>query len=278
MTQGFIDHLARELDGLRESGLYKTERIITSKQAGTVHLDTGQDVINLCANNYLGLAGNPEVIEAGREGARALRLRHGVGALHLRHAGGAQRARSTALAAFSAWRTRSFSSAVSTPSTGLFETLLAPRTRHLGRAQPRLDHRRGAAVQGEALSLRQQRHGGPRSAAAGGRGQPFQADRHRRRLLDGRLSSPTWARSAIWPNKYGAMVMVDDSHAVGFVGETGAARASIAASRAGSTSSPARSARRLAAHPAATPAASARWSTGCASARGPISFPTRWRR
>ena len=51
-------HLQVELDRLKSAGLYKSERIITGRQAGTVELSTGQDVINLCANNYLGLSGN----------------------------------------------------------------------------------------------------------------------------------------------------------------------------------------------------------------------------
>ena len=66
MSQSIVDHLTTELQGLRDAGIYKTERVITSKQAGSVHLDTGQNVINLCADNYLGLSDNPDLIEAGK--------------------------------------------------------------------------------------------------------------------------------------------------------------------------------------------------------------------
>ena len=67
MTNAFIEHLGDELKDLKNTGLYKSERIIDSKQAGTVALDSGRSVINLCANNYLGLSDHPELIEAGRE-------------------------------------------------------------------------------------------------------------------------------------------------------------------------------------------------------------------
>ena len=56
MTKDFLTYLSSELRELRNTGLYKSERIITSKQAGTVALDSGWEVINLCANNYLGLS------------------------------------------------------------------------------------------------------------------------------------------------------------------------------------------------------------------------------
>ena len=67
MTESMSQHLARELDELRTAGLYKSERIIESKQGGTVTLDSGRSIINLCANNYLGLSDHPALIEAGRE-------------------------------------------------------------------------------------------------------------------------------------------------------------------------------------------------------------------
>ena len=67
MTKNFLTYLSSELRELRNTGLYKSERIITSKQAGTVALDSGWEVINLCANNYLGLSDNAELIEAGRD-------------------------------------------------------------------------------------------------------------------------------------------------------------------------------------------------------------------
>ena len=63
----FDSDLAGRLDSLRQDGLYKEERVITSMQAGEVQLADGQSVVNLCANNYLGLADNPEIIAAAQD-------------------------------------------------------------------------------------------------------------------------------------------------------------------------------------------------------------------
>ena len=64
----FQQHLQAELDSIREAGFYKTERVITTPQGSHVHVATGEDVINLCANNYLGLAQDPRVNAAAQEG------------------------------------------------------------------------------------------------------------------------------------------------------------------------------------------------------------------
>src|SRR5688572_31919837 len=67
MTNPFIDHLINEIEGLKTSGLYKSERVITSKQAGEIEVASGAKVLNFCANNYLGLADNDELAEAGKK-------------------------------------------------------------------------------------------------------------------------------------------------------------------------------------------------------------------
>ena len=87
MTQTFTTHLDSQLQDLRETGLFKTERIISSKQAGTVSLSSGEQVINLCANNYLGLSDNEELIETGREALR----RYGDGMSSVRFICGTQK-------------------------------------------------------------------------------------------------------------------------------------------------------------------------------------------
>jgi glycine C-acetyltransferase len=61
------DHLAKELGSIKEAGLYKKERIITSSQDAVITISTGEEVINFCANNYLGLSNNPEVIQAAKD-------------------------------------------------------------------------------------------------------------------------------------------------------------------------------------------------------------------
>ena len=64
MSQAFYQHLQAELDGIRAAGLFKAERIITTPQGAVVRTTDGREVINLCANNYLGLSSHPQVIEA----------------------------------------------------------------------------------------------------------------------------------------------------------------------------------------------------------------------
>ncbi len=94
MNQAFLDNLAQDTDALHGAGLFKAERVITTPQEASIRVATdgeaGREVINLCANNYLGLANHPALIEAAHEALDRIRLRHGVGALHLRHPDRAQ--------------------------------------------------------------------------------------------------------------------------------------------------------------------------------------------
>ena len=105
MSQTFLERIGDELRDIEDAGLTKRERVITSPQAGRIHAEPGGDVLNFCANNYLGLADNPELVTAAKEAHRPLRLRHGLGAVHLRHAGGAQGAGGPAGRLSSGWRT-----------------------------------------------------------------------------------------------------------------------------------------------------------------------------
>ena len=61
------DHLAQELQAIEDAGLYKKERIITSSQDAVIRISTGEEVINFCANNYLGLSNNKEVVQAAKD-------------------------------------------------------------------------------------------------------------------------------------------------------------------------------------------------------------------
>jgi glycine C-acetyltransferase len=85
-TQEFFAHLRRELDTIRESGLYKAERVIATPQGAHVRTTDGREVINLCANNYLGLSSHPAVIEAAHEALRT----HGYGLSSVRFICGTQ--------------------------------------------------------------------------------------------------------------------------------------------------------------------------------------------
>jgi len=82
----FNQHIQAELDGIRAAGLFKSERIIATPQGALVKLADGRELINLCANNYLGLSSHPEVIEAAHEGLRT----HGYGMSSVRFICGTQ--------------------------------------------------------------------------------------------------------------------------------------------------------------------------------------------
>ena len=68
MYSGFQKYLQAELKSIEEAGLYKNERIIVSPQKAEIKVNTGKDVLNFCANNYLGLSDNRELIEAAKKG------------------------------------------------------------------------------------------------------------------------------------------------------------------------------------------------------------------
>jgi glycine C-acetyltransferase len=85
-TDDFFAHLGTELEGIRASGLYKAERIIATPQGAHVRTADGREVINLCANNYLGLSSHPQVVEAAHEALRT----HGYGLSSVRFICGTQ--------------------------------------------------------------------------------------------------------------------------------------------------------------------------------------------
>ena len=162
---------------------------------------TAHEVLNFCANNYLGLADDPRIVDGGQGGAGPLGLRHGQRPVHLRHPGRAQAAGAAPLARSSAPRTRSCTRSCFDANGGPVRD--AARRAGRGdqrRAEPRLDHRRHPAVQGPAAALPQPRHGRPRSAARGQPGCAAAAHRHRRRVLHGRLRRAAATRSATWPS------------------------------------------------------------------------------
>jgi 7-keto-8-aminopelargonate synthetase-like enzyme len=84
MFESYRDGYREELEAIRAAGTFKEERVISSPQSAAIRVPKGE-VINFCANNYLGLADNPDIIAARQAGPGGARLRHGLGALHLRH-------------------------------------------------------------------------------------------------------------------------------------------------------------------------------------------------
>ncbi len=123
MTARFTDHLSAELQGLRDAGLYKAERVISSKQAGRIAVASGERVLNFCANNYLGLADNPELIET----AKAALDRYGYGMASVRFICGTQEEHKQLeerIAAFLGTEDAILYSSCFDANTGLFETIL----------------------------------------------------------------------------------------------------------------------------------------------------------
>ena len=86
MTQAFITHLQQQIEEVKQEGLYKSERVITSQQQADIAVDDGSEVINFCANNYLGLANHDDLITAAKEGLDS----HGFGMASVRFICGTQ--------------------------------------------------------------------------------------------------------------------------------------------------------------------------------------------
>lgn len=213
-------HLQAELDGLKSAGLYKSERIITGRQAGTVELSTGQDVINLCANNYLGLSGNAELVATGQEALE----RHGYGMSSVRFICGTQdvhKQLEARLSAFLGFEDTILYSSCFDANTGLFETILGPEDAVISDA---LNH--ASIIDGIRLcKARRLRYANSDMADLEAQLRAAADARFRLIATDGVFSMDGHVAplSAICDlaERHDAMVMVDDSHGVGFLGPTG---------------------------------------------------------
>jgi hypothetical protein len=170
----------------------------------------GREVLNFCANNYLGLSSTPRSIEA----ARAALDERGFGMSSVRFICGTQdihKELEAAISTFLGTEDTILYGSCFDANGGLFETLLGRGGRdHLRRAQPRVDHRRRPAVQGAAPPLRERRSGRPRGQLKATAGS-LPHHRHRRRVLDGRQHRATSTQICDLAERYGALVMVDDS-------------------------------------------------------------------
>ena len=85
MSSAFYQQIQQQIEEVKAEGLYKSERVITSQQQAAVKISTGEEVLNFCANNYLGLANHPALIEAGKAGMDE----HGFGMASVRFICGA---------------------------------------------------------------------------------------------------------------------------------------------------------------------------------------------
>ncbi|MGR3709138.1 MAG: glycine C-acetyltransferase [Alterinioella nitratireducens] len=220
MSDAFIAHISAEIDAVREAGLFKTERIIATPQAGTVALASGHKVINLCANNYLGLSDHPELVAAGQEALE----RYGYGMSSVRFICGTQSVHKELegrISAFLGMEDTILYSSCFDANAGLFETLLGPEDAIISDA---LNH--ASIIDGVRLCKAQRyRYANSDMAELEAQLQAASGARFRMIATDGVFSMDGYIAKleAICDlaDRYDAMVMVDDSHAVGFVGKTG---------------------------------------------------------
>lgn len=220
MENAFLDDMNTRLNQLRESGLFKTERVIDSPQGGTVTLASGQQVVNLCANNYLGLSGHAGLVTAAKDALD----RYGYGMSSVRFICGTQ-ADHTALerriSAFLGMEDTILYASCFDANTGLFETLLDENDAVISDA---LNH--ASIIDGVRLcKAKRYRYANSDMADLEAQLQAAAGARYRIIATDGVFSMDGYVAKlgAICDlaEKYDAMVMVDDSHAVGFMGAQG---------------------------------------------------------
>jgi glycine C-acetyltransferase len=219
MNQSVIERLRSDLAALREQGLYKAERVLTSPQGGVVHA-AGRDVINLCANNYLGLANHPSVRAAAQ---RSLDT-YGYGMASVRFICGTQaphKELEQRLARFLGMEDVILYSSCFDANGGLFETLLDDRDAVISDA---LNH--ASIIDGIRLCKAQRlRYANSDMAQLEKCLQEAQGARTRLIATDGVFSMDGFIAKlreiCDLAERYDALVMVDDSHATGFMGASG---------------------------------------------------------
>ncbi len=216
----FREHLASQLQDIESAGLWKSERIITSPQDAHIKTTNREDVLNLCANNYLGLAEHPEVIQAAREALD----QYGYGMASVRFICGTQSIHKDLEAKLTEFL--STEDTILYPSCfdangGLFETLLGPEDAILSDA---LNH--ASIIDGIRL-CKAQRYRYANSDMQDLEAKLKEAQNARFRLIatDGVFSMDGYIANlpAICElaDKYNALIMMDDCHSAGFLGPTG---------------------------------------------------------
>jgi glycine C-acetyltransferase len=217
-----------ELDAIRAQGLFKAERIITSPQSAEIELDDGRKVLNFCANNYLGLADNAEVIQAAKEALDT----HGFGMASVRFICGTQdlhKQLETKIAAFFGTEDAILYAACFDANGGLFEPLLGEQDAVISDA---LNH--ASFIDGIRLcKARRYRYANSDMADLEAQLQAADAAGARTKLItsDGTFSmdgviAPLDEITAL-AAKYNAMVHIDECHCTGFLGDTGRGAAEV---------------------------------------------------
>lgn len=220
MKTALISHLEAEIEKVRQGGLYKKERVITSMQSADITVTGSDHVLNFCANNYLGLADNPDLIAAGKKALDE----HGYGMASVRFICGTQdihKQLEKRISEFLGMEDTILYSSCFDANGGLFETLLGEEDAIISDS---LNH--ASIIDGIRLCKAQRyRYANNDMEELEAHLNAAQAQRHRLVATDGVFSMDGYIANlqavCDLAEKYDAMVMVDDSHAVGFIGDKG---------------------------------------------------------
>jgi glycine C-acetyltransferase len=220
------DRFAAELDSIRDQGLFKTERIITTPQSSSIRTTEGGEVLNFCANNYLGLADHPDIIAAAKDALDT----HGFGLASVRFICGTQdlhKQLEAVIAKFFGTDDAILYTSCFDANGGLFETILNEDDAVISDA---LNH--ASIIDGIRLcKAERRRYANGDMAELEKHLQETQGKRTRLIATDGVFSMDGFIARldeiVELKEKYGALLMVDDSHATGFVGPTGRGSAEL---------------------------------------------------
>ena len=220
MYGAFQQNLSEQLDGIRQNGLYKNERVIGTPQNAHIGLADGSRVLNMCANNYLGLANHPEIVKA----ARAALDEWGYGLASVRFICGTQtlhKQLEKRLSEFLGTEDTILFSSCFDANGGLFETLMGADDAIISDS---LNH--ASIIDGVRLSkAHRYRYENGNMADLEARLIEAQPQRFRLIATDGVFSMDGYLANlpgiCDLAEKHNALVMVDDSHAVGFIGPNG---------------------------------------------------------
>lgn len=220
MYKDFQNFLSNELESIEEAGLFKRERIITTPQQAAIKVSTGQEVLNFCANNYLGLSNNPELIKASKEALDS----HGFGMSSVRFICGTQDLHielEKKISEFFGTEDSILYAACFDANGGVFEPLLGEEDAIISDS---LNH--ASIIDGVRLCKAQRyRYANADMDELEKCLKLAQAQRFRLIVTDGVFSMDgnVAPLDKIYElaGKYNAMVMVDESHSAGVVGETG---------------------------------------------------------
>lgn len=214
------NQLENELSNIKEEGLYKTERIITTPQGASIKVSTGEEVLNFCANNYLGLSSHPEVIQAAKDALDS----HGYGMSSVRFICGTQdihKNLEAKISDFLGMEDTILYAAAFDANGGVFEPLLSQEDAIISDS---LNH--ASIIDGVRL-CKAARYRYENNDMKDLEKQLIKAQEHRNRIIvtDGVFSMDGYIakldKICDLAEKYNALVMVDDSHATGFIGKRG---------------------------------------------------------